>query len=368
MEASGRRVAIVGGGTAGHVYPALAVAEAYRELVPEAQITFLGTDLGFEGRIVPAAGCRLEIIPGSPLFGTDVAGKGRALKNTVAGMLAAARIFKREHIEGLLSFGGYASAGPVLAARRARLPIGICEPNVMPGLTNRLLARLADQVYLGSPSAASAFRRGASVVTGVPVRRSIGTPSEKGTVSMGTSEPRRILILGGSLGSSFLNRRSPALIAEMVRRGSQLEVRHQTGGLQQDEVARAYRAVGVEATVVSFVDDIAPLYAWADMAITCAGAITLAELAIVALPALVVPLGKASEDHQSANARAFCEASGCPWVRESEWETSRVAAELHSRLEGDAMLRRLQEGLKALAMPAAAKTVARAWQRLMSRR
>jgi UDP-N-acetylglucosamine--N-acetylmuramyl-(pentapeptide) pyrophosphoryl-undecaprenol N-acetylglucosamine transferase len=362
MNATGHRVAIVGGGTAGHVYPALAVAEAYRAIVPEAEITFLGTGLGFEGRIIPATGCRLETIPGSPLFGTDVVGKLRALKNAVGGMTASTRIFRRERIEGLLSFGGYASAGPVLAARRARLPIALCEPNVIPGLSNRMLARLADQIYLGSSEAASAFRRGASVVTGVPVRSSISAPARAGR-SIG--EPFRILVLGGSLGSSFLNRMTPALIAAMLGRGLRLEVRHQTGAPHDDEVRSAYRRAGVAATVTAFVAEIAPLYAWADLAITCAGAITLAELAVVALPALVVPLATASEDHQAANARAFHEASGCPWVRESEWETGRLAAELQRLLEGEDTLRRLQQRLKAIAVPTAAEIVARAWKNLM---
>lgn len=361
MEPTGRRVAIVGGGTAGHVYPALAVAEAYRGLDPDAQITFLGTGLGLEGRIVPAADYRLEIIPGSPLFGTNVAGKIRSIKNAVGGMVAAARIFEREGIEGLLSFGGYASAGPVLAARRVGVPVGICEPNVTPGLTNRLLARLADKIYLGSPSAAAAFRSGVGVVTGVPVRSSMRAIVSK---AQSPSSPRRLLILGGSLGSSFVNRMAPVLIAELIHQGTHVEVRHQTGRVQHEEVRLAYRSVGVDAAVAPFVDDIVPMYAWADLAITCAGAVTLAELAVVRLPALVVPLATASEDHQTANARAFCEASGCPWVPEGDWDTARVAAELQSLLEADT-LRGLQGRLKELAKPAAAETVAQAWRSMM---
>jgi UDP-N-acetylglucosamine--N-acetylmuramyl-(pentapeptide) pyrophosphoryl-undecaprenol N-acetylglucosamine transferase len=357
-----RRIGIVGGGTAGHVYPALAVAAAYREILPQAQITFFGTRLGIEGTLVPQAGYALEIVPGSPLFGVGAAGKLRAARNAVGGMRASGRIFERAGIQGLLSFGGYASAGPVLAARRAGIAIAVCEPNVAPGLSNRLLARFADSIFLGSGRAAAAFAR-KSTVTGVPVRISLrGARPYSGALHT----PRRVLVLGGSLGSSFLNQRAPQALARLQASGFPLEVRHQAGASQAQHVARLYADLGMQAEVEGFAEDIGPLYAWADLAVTCAGAITLAELAVAGLPAFVVPLAVASEDHQSANAEVFFETTGCPWLRERDWDDARVAEAIGELLSNEAHMRWLMHRLLASAKPDAAAVVARAFEDLIA--
>lgn len=360
-----RRIAIVGGGTAGHVYPALAVAAAYREIVPDVRITFLGTRLGLEGGLVPQAGYILELIPGSPLFGTDTAGKLRSLRNVFAGMAASARIFERDGTQALLSFGGYASAGPVLAARRAGIAIAMCEPNVAPGLTNRRLARFADRVFLGADQAAPAFAAGKTVVAGVPVRGSLlsSRPSRGAT-----DAPRRLLVLGGSLGSSFLNQRAPRLIARLAADGLRLEVEHQTGPPQVENVRRLYTDLGLGATVSGFVGDIGPLYAWADFAISCAGAVTLAELALVGLPAFVVPLAAASEDHQAANAQAFFEATGCPWVRERNWDDAQVARQIGDLLRSETEMGELTQRLQGAARGDAALAIARSLEALITER
>jgi UDP-N-acetylglucosamine--N-acetylmuramyl-(pentapeptide) pyrophosphoryl-undecaprenol N-acetylglucosamine transferase len=364
---SGRRrrhLAIVGGGTAGHVYPALAVAAAYRALQPEAEITFLGTELGFEGKLVPAAGFPLELIPGSPLFGSGLRGKLRAVTNAIAGMRAAHALFERTGTDALLSFGSYASGGPVLAARRLGLPIAICEPNVTPGLTNRLLGRFADAIFLGWPQAAEAFPRRRVRVTGVPIRAELGRLYHSADRPAGTAT--RILILGGSLGSSFLNRNAPTLMAELARRGHALEIEHQAGASGADSVGAAYRDRSLTATVSKYLDDIVAAYERADLVVTSAGAITLAELAAAALPALVVPLAVASEDHQRANARAFEVTTGCPWTTEEEWQLARVADLVESTLLQPQQHAALRHRLRLAAQLDAATDIARACDRLMA--
>jgi UDP-N-acetylglucosamine--N-acetylmuramyl-(pentapeptide) pyrophosphoryl-undecaprenol N-acetylglucosamine transferase len=345
------------------VYPALAVAAAYQTLRPDAEVTFLGTELGFEGKLVPAAGFKLELIPGSPLFGSGITGKLRAVANTLAGMRAARRVFERMRTEALLSFGSYASAGPVLAARRLRLPIAICEPNVAPGLSNRLLARFADEIFLGWRAAAGAFRGRHVTVTGIPIRRAL---AEVQTRTLHRQPgATRMLILGGSLGSSFLNRRAPEVVAELARRGHSLEVLHQTGASGAGAARGAY-SVDVAVTITPFVDDIVGAYAWADLAISSAGAITLAELAAAAVPVFLVPLAAASEDHQTANARAFAAITGCPWTSEHDWELTRVADDVESLMRaaqrGTELLARLQRA----AQPDAALAIARACDQLIA--
>lgn len=359
------RLAIVGGGTAGHVQPALAVAEAYRALNPESHITFLGTTLGFEGDLIPAAGYAVELIPGWPVFGSGLSGKVRAVTNTVAGMQAARRIFEREQVEVLLSFGSYASGGPVLAARRLRIPIAIHEPNVAPGLSNRLLARMADEIFIGWPAAAAAFGNRTVRVTGVPIRAALSGGGRQRVLPDGRR--RRLLILGGSLGAAFLNRRVAAIARELTNRGWELDVHHQCGAGSDDLVRRIYVEHGVDANVSTFVGDIAALYDWADVAITSAGAITLAEIAAVGLPALLVPLAVASENHQAANARAFSEASGCPWITEADWHVSLVADHVESLMGNPQRYARVSSQLDAMADRQAASTIARRCAALASK-
>lgn len=358
------RVAFAAGGTAGHVHPALAVAEAYREIAPDAEIIFLGTASGLEGTLVPAAGYGLELLPGSAFFGRSTGGKLRSLCDAAAGMVAAARLFRSRGTQGLLSFGGYASAGAVLGARRAGVPVALCELNVASGLTNRLFGRLADRVFLACGEAAPAFPHTTTVVTGVPVRAALRGMWPQGRKP---EPPWRILVLGGSLGSVFLNQRVPPLLARMQAAGLPLRVHHQTGADQEEPVRRRYARCGVEAAVSAFVEDIVRLYAWADFAITCAGAVTLAELVTVGLPALVIPLSVASEDHQAANAEAFSRLSGCPWVREGDWDEARLAGQLAGLLDTGALLG-LARKLRHAARDDAAVAIARQFQALVAAR
>lgn len=348
------------------MYPALAVAAAFNQLHADAEITFLGTELGFEGKLVQAAGQRLVIIPGSPLFGSGVSGKLRAAFNVVAGMSAARRILEERGIEALLSFGGYASAGSVLAARRLGLPLAICEPNVVPGLTNRLLARCATEVFLGWPAAAAAFGSSQVRVTGVPIRAALSQPrSPRSRVRTG---PTRILVLGGSLGSRFLNQRVPEAIRRLAERGRALEVQHQAGRTGAAAVRDVYRAHSIQATVTPFLDEIVAAYDWADLAITSAGAITLAEVAAAALPAFVVPFAAASENHQAANAREFAASTGCPWMTEGDWNETTVVDILEGWIEAPERRAELSARLSDTANPDAAAAIARACDRLMVER
>jgi UDP-N-acetylglucosamine--N-acetylmuramyl-(pentapeptide) pyrophosphoryl-undecaprenol N-acetylglucosamine transferase len=346
------------------VLPALAVADAYRALHPGAVITFLGTPLGLEGEIIPAAGYHIELIPGWPLFRSGLRGKARAVTQTLAGASTARRIFEQGQVQALLSFGGYASAGPVLAARRMRIPIAIHEPNVAPGLSNRLLARLADAITIGWPAAAAAFAGRNAHVTGVPIR---GALSDRRPRRLPRADRvRHLLVLGGSMGSAFLNRRVPDVAQELTRRGWMLQVRHQCGSGGEDLVRRLYAEHGIDAGVASFVADIGSLYDWADVAITSAGAVTLAELAASALPALVVPLAVASEDHQAANARTFSAASGCPWVTEHAWNVATAADRVDQLFKDERHYAGVSAQLDAIASRDAATAVARVCDALIA--
>jgi UDP-N-acetylglucosamine--N-acetylmuramyl-(pentapeptide) pyrophosphoryl-undecaprenol N-acetylglucosamine transferase len=291
-----------------------------------------------EKQLVPAAGYRIELIACAPLFGASWAQRALAGRELLRGVAQARRCLRNHQTELLIGFGGYASAGAVLAARSLRVPIVIHDSNALPGLTNRLLGRVADGVALSFAGAQHWFPPQRSRVVGSPVRAAV---SELGEARQppDRARPAHVLILGGSLGSPFLNREAPLLLAKLAAAGLQIKVRHQAGKpsavpfSQHDRrfaapdlaaIERAYEERAVAAEVQPYIDDMRAAYAWADVCITCAGS-AMAEIAATGLPAVVVPLSAASEDHQSANAAAFAADSGIFWVRETEWNRDSVA-------------------------------------------
>jgi UDP-N-acetylglucosamine--N-acetylmuramyl-(pentapeptide) pyrophosphoryl-undecaprenol N-acetylglucosamine transferase len=358
-----RRVAIAAGGTAGHVLPALAVAEAWRALRPDVEVVFLGTPDGIEARVLAAHGERLAAVRAAPLMRTGIGGKLRAVASTGAGTRDARRVLAAEGSEIVLGFGGYVSAGAVLGARSLGVPTVLHEANAVAGLANRLLGRVADRVLLGFESAAGAFPLARVQVTGTPVRAAILTVGPHR--APGTGRPFRILVAGGSQGSPFLDRHVPAMLARVQARAIRVEARHLVGEGDVEQTRGAYAAAGVAAEVVPFADDMADAYAWADFAIVSAGAGTLAELAAIGLPCLPVPLPAAALDHQTVNARAFAEATGSRWTRAEDWDTEALAAHLAAVAASPEAWAAASRGLARMARPAAAGAVVRACEALL---
>jgi UDP-N-acetylglucosamine--N-acetylmuramyl-(pentapeptide) pyrophosphoryl-undecaprenol N-acetylglucosamine transferase len=322
-----RSIAFAGGCTAGHLSPALAVAAAYRALRPGARVLFIGSAPAFAERMVEAHGHRLVSIPAAPFYRVAASARLSAVSQLIAGVCRARPILVRERVQMVIGFGSYASAGAILAARSLGLATAVHECNAEPGLANRLLSRVVDRVYLGDLTRRAPFAARRMRATGTPVRPEVIAAADAARTPPRTGRAR-LLVCGGSEGSPFLNRRAPELARAISDRGFSIEVRHQSGDCDRGEVAARYAALGVEGAVAAYIDDIADAYAWADLAITTAGAATLAELAVCGLPALLVPLGGAAADHQSANAAAFAAATGNPWVREPEWRADELAARL----------------------------------------
>jgi UDP-N-acetylglucosamine--N-acetylmuramyl-(pentapeptide) pyrophosphoryl-undecaprenol N-acetylglucosamine transferase len=361
----GRRIAIAGGGTAGHVQPALAVAEAYRAAVADVDVLFLGTRDGAESRLVPAHGYQLATLTAAPFFGVGLLGRLRSGTALVAGAVQARRVLRAESIELVLGLGNFAAAGAVLGARTLGLPTVVHEANAVAGVANRLLGRLVDRVLLGFAEAAPAFPRGATVLTGTPVRAALRAVAASRDAPRPPG-PTRLLVLGGSQGSPFLNARVPEVAARVARRGLALEVCHQIGRDDEAPVRAAYQRGGVPARVPSSLDDVAAAYRWADLAIACAGAVTLAELAVVGLPALVVPLSTAALDHQRANARAFGAAAGTWWTGEDGWDATAVEERLAALVASPVERRAAAVRIAAAARPDAAAAVVAACEALLT--
>jgi UDP-N-acetylglucosamine--N-acetylmuramyl-(pentapeptide) pyrophosphoryl-undecaprenol N-acetylglucosamine transferase len=302
------------------------VAAAYRARRPDATIVFLGPDEGPGPRLVPAAGHRWLPIGGAPFFRVSRARSLLAASGLVGALPAGRRVLRTERIELVLGLGSYATAAVVLAGRTLGLATAVHEANAVGGLANRLVGRAVDRILLGFADAARDFPAGRSVVTGNPVRSTLHAVR---AATPDAGRAFRLLVTGGSRGSAFLDAHVPDVVRRLVARGTAVEVRHQAGDVAATRAAYARAAVG--ADVVGFFDVIDDAYAWADFAITCAGAGTLAELATVRLPALLVPLAVAARDHQTANARAFAALTGTPWTSEREFDPERIAVELAAR-------------------------------------
>ena len=351
-----RRIAVTGGGTAGHILPALEFLEAYRREFAASGF-FIGCAAGLESRLVPAHGERLELIPGLPWARQGVGGKLRAIASLPAGMVAARRILRREKVQLVIGAGGYASFSTCVAANSLRIPVVIHESNVEPGLANRMAARFATLVCVGF--AETGGRMSAKVeVTGVPTCAvAPSRPSD--------APPWRFLVLGGSEGSPVLNREAPELFGELRRRGLEFSVRHISGFGAAEAIARAYAAAGVAAQVDAYVDDMAAVYSGATLAIASAGARTMAELSAAAIPAFLMPLPGAANDHQTANAAAYAARTGATIVRECEWDAARIAMRIEAVLANPRELQLLREGAASWSNRDAALHVVRACERIL---
>jgi len=364
------RLAIAGGGTGGHVFPAVALAEVFRDVRPKLDVLFIGTATGCESRIAPAHGLRFAAVSAAPFYGVGRLGRARTVSHLLAGVVDARRVLRAHRIQLVLGLGGFASAGAVLAAWTLRVPALLHEANASAGLANRVLGRIADRILLGFANAAADFPAGRCLTTGTPVRPALlhAATCRVPPWTPTSGRPFRLLILGKSHGSTFLNARGPELVAAIDRLGIPVTVHHQTGTAELEPVRAAYRHAGVAAEVASFLEEVGAAYQRADFAITCAGAGTLAELAAVGLPALVVPLASAARDHEVANARAAAEASDVWWTTERTWDTTTLARRIAAIATDSTAWREASARMRRAATPAAALHVLAACDQVFSAR
>lgn len=337
-------VLIMAGGTGGHVFPALAVARALIE--QGARVSWLGTAAGIEARLVPANGLDLHTIDVAGLRGKGALSWLTAPLRLVRACLQALGVIRRLAPQLVVGMGGFASGPGGLAARLTGRRLLIHEQNAAPGLTNRLLARIAHTVLQAFPGTFS----GAKVRSvGNPVRREIlelAAPAERFADREG---PVRLLVLGGSGGALAINERVPAALARIAPE-KRPQVRHQAGSTLE-QARCAYAQHTVEADVSAFIDDMAGAYAWADVVLCRSGALTVAELAAAGVGALLVPYPFAVDDHQRANGQYLVDAGAATLIDQSELSAERLAVEIE-RLCADrsALLARAQAA-RAVAWP-----------------
>ncbi|GMV28411.1 MAG: UDP-N-acetylglucosamine--N-acetylmuramyl-(pentapeptide) pyrophosphoryl-undecaprenol N-acetylglucosamine transferase [Rhodanobacteraceae bacterium] len=346
-------VLIMAGGTGGHIFPGIAVADELRARgVP---VLWMGAAGGLETELVPRAGIAIETLDIGGIRGKGLATKLRAPLRIARAVFAARRILRRVRPRSVLSMGGFAAGPGGIAAWLLGMPLLVHEQNRVPGATNRALARVARRVLAGFADAFATSQR--AVWVGNPVRASIAALAMPAERLASQEMAPRLLVLGGSLGAQALNARIPQALAQLSQ-DLRPQVRHQCGTKHAESTRAAYAAAGVEASVEPFVDDMAAAYAWADLIVCRAGALTLAEIAAAGVGAVLVPYPHAVDDHQTRNADAFVDAGAALRIAENEATPQRLTHEL-GRLLGDrARLLAMAQAARSLAKPQAAATIA----------
>jgi len=343
-----RPVLIMAGGTGGHIFPGLAVARALAALaVP---VVWLGSAHGLENQLVTKVGITLETLRISALRGKGALALLAAPWRLLRAVAEAIAVLRRHQPRAVISFGGFAAGPGGLAAWLTRRPLLVHEQNRLPGLTNKVLAKLARRVLCGF---ANALPRGLWV--GNPVRAEIAAlpaPAQRFAGRNGL----RVLVLGGSQGARALNRSLPLAFAQLA--DLDITLRHQCGARMLDDARAAYAEAGVNASVEAFIDDMAQAYAEADLVIARAGALTLAELCAAGIGAILIPYPHAVDDHQTANAKVLVAAGAAQLLPEPQLDANDLAARIRA-LAGDAAMRlAMAEAARALAKPDAARVVA----------
>ncbi len=346
-------IAIAAGGTGGHVYPALAVAQELRDR--EVPVVWLGTATGLEARVVPAAGIEFETLRVGGLRGKGWATRLRAPFALARACHEARALLRHHRPRALLGMGGFAAGPAGLMARTVRCPLVVHEQNAVPGLTNRVLARLAQRVLEAMPGTFPA-RIGARD-TGNPVRAEIAALPSPETRFAERTGALHLLVLGGSQGARWLNERLPQALARLP--GEQRPtVTHVAGPRHSESVRAAYEVTGVAATVAPYIEDMAGALGRADAVIARAGAMTVAELAAAGVASLLVPFPHAVDDHQMRNGEWLANAGAATLVPERELDDQRLERELAELLRDRAGLLERARRARALARPDAARAVA----------
>ena len=345
------KLLIAGGGTGGHVFPALAIAQEWLRRGNEREVVLVGTERGIEMKLVPQAGLPLETLRVAGLKGKGGATLLRNLAMLAPAMLDARRVLRKHRPVAAFGVGGYAAGPMMLATWLGRVPNVIFEPNAQPGLTNRVLARISTRIATGYEVSARAWGKKA-IVTGCPVRAEFFsiTPRRLGT-------PFRLLVTGGSQGALPINRTFVDAMDRLAARKNEMAIVHQTGQRDYDAVRTAYARRGINAQVVPFLTNMAERFTWADVIVCRAGAITAAEIAAAGRAAIFIPFGRATDSHQLRNAQEMTRAGAGRLISEAELTAEKLTGEIFSFLDQPREIEKMATAARRLARPYAARDI-----------
>lgn len=347
------RILIAGGGTGGHIIPALAVAH---ELVQRygAEVLFVGTARGLEIRLVPEAGFRLRLIDVGPLKNVSLSTRFRTMMQLPRSIGECKRLIREFQPNVVFGLGGYASGPAMAASLLLKIPVMVFEPNAMPGFANRLVGKRVQAAAVNFPAACAWFRN--CEVTGIPVRPRFFT------IEPPVNAAPHLLVFGGSLGARIFNTGLPAIVPALLDAVPGLTVLHQCGARNLESTREAYSASGADPArweVCPFIDDMPARFAAANLVLSRSGASTVAELAAAGKPALLVPFAAAADHHQRRNAEAMVAAGAAVMLQERELdEPGRLLAELVGLLTNPRGLAAMSRAARTQAHPAAAERIA----------
>ncbi len=355
------RVLIAGGGTGGHLFPGIALAEEVVTRHPKNDVVFVGTDRGLEARVVPQNGFVFEAIKSRGLKGMGVVKLLLGLLTLPLSFFSAISLLRKYRPDVVVGVGGYSSGPVVLMAWLLRIPTGIQEQNALPGFTNKVLGKFVDAVFLSFDEARAFFPKAKAHVLGNPIRRGL---LENFLRSKTRHEQFTLLIFGGSLGARGLNNRVIDALPFLEDLKGSIRVIHQTGKNDLDAVTKGYADKAFPAEVKEFIDDMAGAYLGADLVVCRAGATTLAELTVCKKPSILVPFPFATDDHQAVNAKALVDAGAALMFREAELTGELLAKTIRALKDDSARLTKMEKAAGLLGRPEAAREIADVLQQL----
>ena len=355
------KLLIAGGGTGGHLFPGMAVAEEFLARDPSNQVLFVGTERGIEARAVPAAGYPLELISAAGVRGKGGLSQIKAAAMMLLGYSQSRKVLKHYRPDFVLGVGGYASLPMVLAARGMQVPCFIHEQNAVPGMTNKLLARFARQVFITLEESAKFFPEDRILVTGNPLRRQIldmiATVSATVMPEIEIGTPFRLFVFGGSQGAHAINMAMMSALPQLADLAGRLDICHQTGEDDCPAVRGAYSGSQIAASAQPFISDMATEYRKADLIICRAGATTIAEVTACGKACLFIPFPHAVDDHQRRNAEALLKKQACFMMLEHELSGERLASLIRDVMNDPALLRQTGKAAFSLARLDAARII-----------
>ena len=349
------KVLIAGGGTGGHLFPGIALAEEVVTRRAGNAVVFAGTARGLEARVVPQAGYPLELLQAQGLKGKGFLGLLKGLLALPLAFVQSFRILLRQRPDVVVGVGGYASGPVVLAAWLMGIPTAVQEQNALPGFTNKVLGKVVKVVFTSFPEAERFFPAGKVRLIGNPIRRKLMDNYLRSSVA---HEGFNVLVFGGSLGAKALNARMIEALDSLTDLKEQLSFVHQTGKADVETVREAYKSRGFRAQVSEFIEDMSAAYAGAELVVCRAGATTLAELTVCKKASILVPFPYATDNHQEVNALSLVNVGAAVMLRESELTGEKLAAQIRELKENPERRRQMEKRAGLMGRPEASKELA----------
>ena len=351
------KMIIAGGGTGGHVLPAIAIAKALKKIDSNAKVLFIGTELGIEKNLVPKAGFPIEYVKVTGLKGHSIKKQLQALLAIPSAIFRSIQILRREKPDALLGVGGYASGPALLAAFLLRVPSALLEPNSIPGFTNRILAPFVRHIFGAFHKTAHYFPKKRFSVVGSPMNDSFQLLKDQ---LQRPKKPFRLLVLGGSLGAKALNNTLPKTVALLKDHGINMQITHQTGQNDIEKVKKAYETLGFMVDVRPFIDNMAEVYQTTNLIVCRSGAGTCAEITAMGIPAILVPFPHAIYDHQTENAIELTNANCAVLMPQNQMTPESLSETILELIKNPKRLESMSQNAFKIAKTSAAEEIAKA--------